>query len=629
MKLKQFKAKNCFGFGDSDYLVLDSKSEFYTILGRNSSGKTSLLNAISSLKLDIKPGENKRFRNFSDDSDAYLQAIFSLKKTELVIEKMIDTIEKKILSTNQISKEEFDDNPQLQELLKYIMEIYSALFQKLSNVKSAYVTKLPSGNFMFSVDDNFDEAKNRLDELRQKIADTYNTTQGNPEQKFIKIENKNIQLNFSAEEIENNIFKQFPNIYQFDKENKLINEFPDRIKLEDLTNDSYKDNTLVMNFISYLGSDDVHNFLKVEDPDKQEKLLNNLKAKIKELVKTVNKHIRNKDLLEIILSSKNGLQITFKTEGKPSYYYQLSENTQLLFGYHLFNEVYEFDDDIILIDEPNSGFHATVQSGLRELLKLLAKSNQVIITTHSEYMIDTDDLTGIKIMSKDKDGRLYVRNDFHDQPRTKGDYLALQPLMTAIGLEIGNSLNTKKKVILTEGITDMYYLKAFKTILGYSFDLNIAPARGDTTIFSLIPLIISQGLKFKIVMDINSQAKVKSTIQESWMIEDKYINEIKVPSEYKKKFSDSGIEDLFTKEDYRRLVEGQHKFSDSENKAFAAMTNSAFVNQSSKGNNLKRVVAFNLFLNSKTIKTSNFDDKTIKNFKNVLEFCKKNTWKKV
>lgn len=629
MKLIKFKAKNCFGFGESDYFILDSKSEFYTVLGRNSSGKTSLLNSISSLEFGVKPDENKRFKNFSDESEAYLEAVFELKKNELKVDLLINDVETKILSSNQISKEEIDKSPQLQELMKYVSEIYSSLFQELGRGKSVYVLKLPSGNFLFSRDSRYENAKTRLKDLRQKISDTYNTTQGSPEQKFIKIENKNVQLNFSAEEIENYLFKQFPRIYHFDKENKLVNEFPDRIKLEDLTNESFKDNNLVTNFISFLGSDDVRNFLKVEDPDKQDIILERLKAKAGELRDVINKHISKDNLLDIILSSKDGLQVTFKTEEKPSYYYQLSENTQLLFGYHLFNETYDFSGDVILIDEPNSGFHATVQTSLRELLKQLGKSSQVIITTHSEYMIDPDDLTGIKIMSKDKDGRLYVRNDFHDQPKVKGDYLALQPLMSAIGLEIGCNLNAKKRVVLTEGITDMYYLKAFRTILGYSFDLDIAPARGDSTLFSLIPLIISQGIAFKIVIDINSLTKTKNTIQKAWMIEDQYIKEIMIPNGFTTKIHDSGIEDLFTKADFRKLVEIQYKFSSKDDKTFENITNSAFINKIGKGNNLKRIIAFQLYINKEKYTQNAFDEETNKNFKRILDFCKRNTWKEV
>lgn len=628
MRLKYFKAVDCFGFGEDAILTLDSMGSLYTILGRNSSGKSSLLDAIKSLEFDSEkpPNKFKRFKNFSCKIEGYLEAGFEVEKDELDANEIVDYLRDKLFKTLQLDPQAFEQDTRFQELFTLIKEQYNELISSYKD--EITVRKMHNGNYLFSnKQDEFESAKQRIAEISSKINNIYLDHGG---QKVTNIgANRRIGLNFSAEELENILFKQFPIITYFDKENSLIADFPDRFTLETVSGDTYAGNDLVQNFLRFLEKEDVIKFLEEEDPSKKDALLESLRIRAKTLEDRINEDITDKDLIKIILSSNNGLQVTFAVDDKPGYYYLLSENTQLLFGYHLFSLVYEFDGDIILLDEPNQGFHASVQNALRDLLMKLAKENTVIFTTHSEYMINPDDLSGIKLMSKDEQNRLYIRNDFHDQAKASGDYLALQPLMTSIGLQIGNNLNSKKEVIITEGITDMYYILVFNEVLGFNLDLNIAPARGDGTILSLIPLIIAQGISFKVISDINPHHNIPSKLEENFGIEDKYCYEVPVPQLFEH-VEDSGIEDLFSSADFRKIVVAEYKTTDKEEDLFINDSNLHIIKQLGKGDpNLKRIIAFKLYLNKKNLSKNDFDQATLKNFEEILKFCQKNSWKKI
>ncbi len=126
----------------------------------------------------------------------------------------------------------------------------------------------------------------------------------------------------------------------------------------------------------------------------------------------------NSDLLEITLHDKNGIQITVRTDGKKSYYVHLSDNTKFLFAYYLYKETNNISGDILLFDEPSNGFHPTAQTFILNFLKQrAAEGNLVIVATHSEYLIDLDFLSGVRLMSTDANKNIVVKNHFYNQAK--------------------------------------------------------------------------------------------------------------------------------------------------------------------------------------------------------------------
>jgi energy-coupling factor transporter ATP-binding protein EcfA2 len=280
--------------------------------------------------------------------------------------------------------------------------------------------------------------------------------------------------------------------------------------------------------------------------------------------------------------------------------------------------VLNLQNAILLFDEPNNGFHPTAQVFLLNFLKGLANSgNLVIVSTHSEHLIDLDYLSSVRLMSSDERKNILVENHFYLPPKGSDKYLALQPIFDAIGLRYGSRIDAGKKVVITEGITDLLYLRAFKSILDNEGTLDIAPARGDGTILGLIPLLISQGIAFKIIID---KGEVKSQIEEAYGITDEHILEVPVPSQFASKIHTSGIEDLFTKKDFREVLS---RFGHTVDKSFDYVSNGVYMG--SKGT-LKRLIAHDFYSSQKVLDKNQFDAETLENFNGFLKFCFEDKW---
>lgn len=609
MKLESFQIINCFGFRDSRAVNLSDANNFIYVLGRNSSGKSSFLNAIKYFEVDIIPKDQSNFENFNDSGqEPILRAEFSITEKDLSHQSFIESFDEKYKKLG-FSAGAISLNPKLEVLRDNIYEIYEGLINELRASGKAIIQKTAKGNFHFVQKSPFEKYNSRMEEVKDALNSAREVGGG------FNISGTVQDIDISFNTIENIMFQQFPQIFLFNEEYSLRDSLPERIDDETIRT---TDNKLLTAFISFLDEDTVNNFLESNDPDERDELRTRLQQSVSQLTDKVNKAAnRNQDLLEIRLHEKNGLQITVITDGKKSYYSHLSENTKFLFAYYLYHERENISGNILLFDEPSNGFHPTAQEFILNFLKSLADSqNLVIVSTHSEHMIDLNLLSGVRLMSIDDKKNIIVKNHIYNQPTGKGDYLALQPIFDAIGYSYGRQINVKDKVSITEGITDMLYLRAFNTILKHKGELNIAPSRGDSNILSLIPFLISQGITFKIVLDTSN---IKQLIKAAYDIDDKFIYEVQIPPEFVGKMSGSGIEDLFTKDDFKKLL---MKMGDSIEANYKRVSNSSYM----KNRVTKRLLAHHLYENANNFSGGDFDAKTVDNFREVLDFCKRDSW---
>ena len=107
-------------------------------------------------------------------------------------------------------------------------------------------------------------------------------------------------------------------------------------------------------------------------------------------------------------------------------------------------------DRLILIDEPDLGLHPSGVKLLRDRLIGISKSNQIVISTHSIFMIDNDELNRHYIIKKvDEKTDAIVPND---------DNIATEEvLFRSLGHSIYDSL--KSTIILFEGWKDKSLFK--------------------------------------------------------------------------------------------------------------------------------------------------------------------------
>jgi len=170
-------------------------------------------------------------------------------------------------------------------------------------------------------------------------------------------------------------------------------------------------------------------------------------------------------------------------------------------------------------------------------------------------------------------------------------------------------LDRDKKYVALEGITDKYYLSAFKQLLNIPEEYFFIPACGVDNIKPLISILISWGCQFKAVFDDGQGKTVYNSIKKNLYKDD---DELFLETIMKlDKFN--GIEDLFDLSDFDKYVTEQ----DREDK----ISNSEIAKQIGKKELLARL--FSEKVTSEQIKKSDLKKNTLDNFNDVFSWLKK------
>lgn len=184
----------------------------------------------------------------------------------------------------------------------------------------------------------------------------------------------------------------------------------------------------------------------------------------------------------------------------------------------------EFENAIILLDEPGLHLHASAQRDLLTRMKAYAANNQLIYTTHLPFMIDFTRLDNIWIAEeRGKDGTR-VHKDW-----ATADKDARFTLQAALGLSWSQSLFVGPYNLVVEGVTDFWYLTTISTILkdagevGLDDELVITPAGGASKAVYVATILRGQELDVTVLFDSDQEGKVAyEQLVHQWIIADKH-----------------------------------------------------------------------------------------------------------
>ena len=235
----------------------------------------------------------------------------------------------------------------------------------------------------------------------------------------------------------------------------------------------------------------------------------------------------------------------------------------------------ENDNIIILLDEPGLTLHAKAQKDLlRYFMEKLKPSHQVIYSTHSPFMVPSDDLMAVRTVEDVvKRKGLY----HYDSKGTKvGDDIlstdkdTLFPLQGALGYEISQTLFVGKHTLLVEGPSDVLYLQAASAALkqtgrtGLDSSWIICPTGGVDKVSSFVSLFRGNSLHVAVLSDFAKGQKRKvDRLRESKLLETDHIYTIADFCDQ----NEADIEDLFSPGLFVSIVndtyslEGKHKLT--------------------------------------------------------------------
>lgn len=122
---------------------------------------------------------------------------------------------------------------------------------------------------------------------------------------------------------------------------------------------------------------------------------------------------------------------------------------------------------ILLLDEPGITLHTLAQKDLFMFFENLAQNNQIMYTTHSPFMVDSNHLERVRSVYIDSTGKTVVSPDLRAAERSKGKNQpqSIYPAHAALGLSVSDTLLVNCNPVLVEGESDQLYLSALKNLL--------------------------------------------------------------------------------------------------------------------------------------------------------------------
>lgn len=540
-----------------------------SVIGKNESGKSTILKAINKLNgLKIETDE-KNVELKSQES--YIKGLFILDKEK------IDIINKGYEEDNELG---FYSLPSERENLYYEITI-----KDIDNTKYYTLYYLDEQkNYVPISEDIYLERiveyiksigkKFRLDnEQEEALAKTYNLSE-----EGIKnyIDSNLIKLSFPKEVIDE--LKKVSEQINPDKWIDLLPEYKfvyfssfesilkDKVLFNELNTNQQAKNILN---ISGINVDELGSAYK----DGDEQALEDLGTQCIEVVSKKFKEIFQQTDTEFKIKIRFGSgkkDISFFTQDKTSgnKTISLSKRSDGFRWYlSLYLTLYDYLNNqeninyILLLDEPNLYLHPGAQ---RDLLFNVFKdefdNTQIIYTTHSPYMIDSDNSYSIRIVEKNKETHIYNSTTEYVQKNPKmKDVDTTTPLLTALELNISNSLivDSHDILITVEGIQDVYILNAMLEITKnkQKFE-NIKFISGMSA--SKIPYLYSYlyGIGYNVYALVDNDKDGRKAIEtiidsdiEDERVDKLFMYDLGSPSE-----KDFLLEDLFSENDRKKYL---------------------------------------------------------------------------
>ena len=227
---------------------------------------------------------------------------------------------------------------------------------------------------------------------------------------------------------------------------------------------------------------------------------------------------------------------------------------------------------VLLLDEAGLTLHPLAQKDLSSFFNKLSEGNQIINTTHSPFIIDTENIDRCRVVYSDEDGHTVVSEDLR---KGSGDVGAksIYAVHAALGLTVSDIMLQGSQVVIVEGVSDQFYLSTIKTALiregriKPSKELIFAPSGGVKGVPGITGLVSAKNDEppFVILDSDSSGEDFKKKL--STGLYKSYTERVLSVKKYTD-MEQSEIEDLipyaFIEKGVNRLLEGQGEEDDDE-----------------------------------------------------------------
>lgn len=224
------------------------------------------------------------------------------------------------------------------------------------------------------------------------------------------------------------------------------------------------------------------------------------------------------------------------------------------------------ENAIVLLDDPGVHLHPEGHKNLRNALKELAKDNQLVFSTHSPYMLDTNNLSGIRVVNRRsyEDGTKITRLGIHNT--ASDDTLA--PVRASLGATFSDSLFSSSQTVLVEGVEDRLYLNSFSRFFdkvgeGESFanNIQIIDCGGASKTTYMGRLVAAENYDYIVFLDGDEAGNTAY----NQLVDDKISEEnVMMVSDILDTEDEVSVEDLFARNFFVKIVSDVHDISEEE-----------------------------------------------------------------
>ena len=120
---------------------------------------------------------------------------------------------------------------------------------------------------------------------------------------------------------------------------------------------------------------------------------------------------------------------------------------------------------ILLLDEPGPSLHPIAQRDLSVFFENLARTNQLLYSTHSPFLVDPNHLDRVRVVYVDDQGATVVSANLRASESRPAESRSIYPVHAALGLTVSEILLQGCQPVIVEGPSDQIYLSAIKIYL--------------------------------------------------------------------------------------------------------------------------------------------------------------------
>jgi len=544
MKLKSFRIKNYKSIIDTKEVLLSSDENITVLAGQNESGKSSVLEALNSFETGVFDVDSKPFTTKGNLTQS-ICCTYEVTDSDSFFNRLNDGI-----------KEEY--GPQVSEE-DPVLDV-----DKINTIKEFSLTRSHSsidGKKKIEIDTKiFEIIKSSI--LEQDVEEDRTKEDGtvekiNTKKKILDLADDNETL---ASVFWNNVT---PKIVLF---NDFCDLLPDRITLADLKQEKadVKGYQAVKNLEQILGLNFVDLYEK-EDLEREAIRDEHNDTISVDFQKAWGQKIHNDNKIEVNYDfekreTDDTSYVNFYTETKDRQKlkpHQRSKGLIWFLSFWIELSAQNSNDQklVLLADEPGLYLHVKAQADILKLFKKLSgEDHQIIYTTHSPNLIESEKLNRIKLVLNDSKEGTILESVTTSKIDSQNKQDALQPVANAIGFSVsGFALSNSKNVIL-EGVSDYYYYLGMRKLLNKKEDYSFVPGIGVRKQNTLISFCVGYGISWLAVFDDDSSRGLDSqkTFED---IKGNLFNGDDSLSEKKMYITEniSSVENMFTTEDIKLI----------------------------------------------------------------------------